>query len=75
MEGPYRYWHHLHTFEAVSGGTLMKDDVIYCPPLIALPFHGVTIKRRLEDIFSYRALRVWEWSRGEMKPKKGARKK
>jgi hypothetical protein len=53
----------------------MKDDVIYCPPLIALPFHGVTIKRRLEDIFSYRALRVWEWSRGEMKPKKGARKK
>jgi len=72
LKGPYQSWHHLHTFEAVPEGTLMKDEVIYHPPLIALPLHGAIIKKRLENIFSYRALRVWEWARGEMKPKQGA---
>jgi ligand-binding SRPBCC domain-containing protein len=75
LKGPYAYWHHLHTFEAVPGGTLMKDEVIYRPPLIALPLHGVIIKRRLEDIFSYRAVRVWERAWGEMKPKQRGEKK
>jgi len=75
LKGPYWHWHHLHTFEAVPEGTLMKDEVTYRPPFIALPLHGVIIKRRLEDIFSYRAVRVWEWARGEMKPKQRAQKK
>lgn len=75
LKGPYRHWHHLHTFEAVPGGTLMRDEVTYRPPFIALPLHEVIIKRRLEDIFSYRALRVWEWTQGEIKPKQGAQQK
>ena len=66
LKGPYRYWHHLHTFEAVPEGTLMKDEVTYRPPFIALPFHGLIIKKRLEHIFSYRAAGVLEWAQGEM---------
>src|SRR3712207_4721726 len=25
LAGPYRLWHHTHTFEPRSGGTLMRD--------------------------------------------------
>ena len=31
--GPYRFWYHEHHFEAVAGGTLIRDQVTY-----ALPF-------------------------------------
>ena len=33
LRGAYRLWEHEHTFEPVSGGTLMRDVVRY-----ALPF-------------------------------------
>ena len=29
MRGPYRQWHHEHTFETVAEGTLCKDLVHY----------------------------------------------
>ncbi len=29
VKGPYRYWHHLHTFEETEGGTLVSDIVRY----------------------------------------------
>ncbi len=54
--GPYRFWHHRHHFEAVSGGVLMTDKVHY-----ALPFgplgtlaHILFVRRKLEWIFGYR---------------------
>lgn len=54
--GPYRLWHHEHTFEAVPGGTAVTDDVWY-----ALPFgplgaltHRAFVRRRLRDIFAFR---------------------
>ncbi len=31
--GPYAFWHHRHSFEAVEGGTLMKDLVHWQAPL------------------------------------------
>ena len=56
VSGPYRLWHHTHTFEPSGGGTLMTDMVRY-----ALPFgpfgrliHAVTVRRNIEDIFDYR---------------------
>jgi ligand-binding SRPBCC domain-containing protein len=31
--GPYRAWRHTHRFEAVKGGTLVRDEVEYALPL------------------------------------------
>jgi ligand-binding SRPBCC domain-containing protein len=56
LSGPYRFWHHTHTFEALPGErTLMRDEVRYelpFPPLgeIAMPL----VRRDLERIFTYR---------------------
>ena len=54
--GPYKFWHHRHSFEPVEGGVLMRDVVHY-----ALPFgpfgtlaHALFVRRKLEWIFSYR---------------------
>ena len=40
IRGPYKLWRHTHTFEDVSGGTLMTDQVDY-----ALGFGSVWIRR------------------------------
>lgn len=54
--GPYKFWHHRHTFEATPGGTLMRDKIHY-----ALPFgplgtiaHALFVRRKLQWIFRYR---------------------
>ena len=71
LAGPYRSWSHLHTFEEVSDGTRMGDTVTYQPPLGPLGnlVHALTVRRQLEDIFRYRAARIHEWARGEMRKK------
>ncbi|MDA0990442.1 MAG: SRPBCC family protein [Verrucomicrobia bacterium] len=52
--GPYRLWHHLHTFEDVDGyQTRVSDRVLYSPPL-AFITHPVFVKRELIKIFTYR---------------------
>jgi ligand-binding SRPBCC domain-containing protein len=73
LVGPYRSWSHLHTFEETPDGTLMRDIVTY-----QLPFgpagrvvHTLAVRKQLEDIFRYRAMRIDEWARGEMKSKAG----
>ena len=33
IKGPYRLWHHTHTFEPADGGTLVRDRVRYALPL------------------------------------------
>jgi ligand-binding SRPBCC domain-containing protein len=54
--GPFKFWHHRHTFEPVPGGVWIGDRVHY-----ALPFgplgslvHALAVRRRLERIFHYR---------------------
>jgi ligand-binding SRPBCC domain-containing protein len=71
LVGPYRSWSHLHTFEDSEGGTLMRDTVTYQLPLGPLGgmVHAFAVRRQLEDIFRYRALRIDEWVRGELKKK------
>ncbi|MBC7980558.1 MAG: SRPBCC family protein [Armatimonadetes bacterium] len=54
--GPYKFWHHLHSFAPAEGGVMMRDLVHY-----ALPFgpfgaiaHGVFVRKKLERIFGFR---------------------
>ncbi len=62
LQGPYRLWHHTHTFEPAGGGTRMLDVVRYALPLGPLGrlAHAWVVKRDLEAIFDYRAAKVSE---------------
>ncbi len=55
LAGPYRLWHHTHTFERQGGGTLMRDVVRYALPgwplgEVAAPL----VRRELAAIFDFR---------------------
>ena len=56
VKGPYKYWRHVHTFEDVEGGTMMRDRVQYQLPFGALGSitHALVVKRQLRSIFDYR---------------------
>jgi ligand-binding SRPBCC domain-containing protein len=56
LRGPYRYWHHLHEFRDVAGGTEMRDCVDYELPFgpLGTLAHALTVKRILKKIFDYR---------------------
>ena len=56
VKGPYKRWWHMHTFEAVKGGVLLKDRVEYEMPFGPLGelAHGIFVKQRLADIFDFR---------------------
>ena len=59
VRGPYRLWHHRHTFEARDGGTLVKDAVDYAV-LGGAVVHWLAVKRDLERIFAYRQQKLME---------------
>lgn len=53
VRGPYKFWHHEHTFEVRDGGTLIRDDVHYGVPGGWLA-HALLVRRDLTAIFRYR---------------------
>ena len=59
LRGPYRLWHHRHTFEVRDGGTLVKDAVDYAV-LGGAVVHWLAVKRDLERIFTYRHQKLTE---------------
>ncbi len=69
LVGPYRVWRHLHLFEQRENDTVMHDRVLYRLPLglIGDAVHALAVRRQLEDIFRYRALRIDEWTRGVLR--------
>lgn len=66
LSGPYQLWEHLHTFTRVERGTLLTDEVTYRLPagLLGKAVHRLAVRSRLEDIFTYRAMRIAEWAEG-----------
>ena len=53
--GPFAFWHHRHTLEAIPGGTRMTDHVHYVLPLQPLgELAHPLVRPRLEQIFRYR---------------------
>jgi uncharacterized protein YbjT (DUF2867 family)/ligand-binding SRPBCC domain-containing protein len=55
--GPYRSWDHRHSFEAVDGGTLVRDEVEYELPLGPLGgvAHRLAVRSQLAELFRFRA--------------------
>ena len=54
--GPYKFWHHRHTFEEIPGGVLMRDFVHYglgFGPFGAIA-HGLFVRSKLRSIFEFR---------------------
>lgn len=55
LAGPYRLWHHTHSFEPQEGGTLMRDVVRYALPLWPLgELAAPLVRRDLARIFDFR---------------------
>jgi ligand-binding SRPBCC domain-containing protein len=56
VRGPYRVWHHTHSFESRGDGTLVRDTVRYALPLGPLGriAHAAIVRRDLERIFDFR---------------------
>ncbi len=59
LRGPYRLWHHTHTFEERPDGTLCKDEVRYWPRGGAL-MNWLFVGKDVERIFKYRQKRLLE---------------
>jgi ligand-binding SRPBCC domain-containing protein len=62
VRGPYRLWHHTHTFEPDGDGTIMRDRVRYALPLGPLGelAHAALVRRDVERIFAFRHAAVRE---------------
>jgi len=60
-KGPYKYWHHEHTFEDLGDGqTMMRDRVRYELPfgILGAVMHRLVVARQLRRIFDYRARQI-----------------
>ncbi|MBP6517184.1 MAG: SRPBCC family protein [Chitinophagales bacterium] len=56
LKGPYKLWHHTHTFVEKDGGVLMKDIVRYELPFGVLGdwVHSLIVRKKIASIFAYR---------------------
>jgi len=56
LKGPYKLWHHTHTFIEKDGGVLMTDTVRYEVPFGTLGdlIAGNYVKKDVTKIFNYR---------------------
>lgn len=73
LAGPYRRWEHHHSFESVSGGTVVRDRVEYELPLGPLGEigHHWLVRSELDKIFRHRARvmeRIFETPRPNVAP-------
>ena len=62
LKGPYKNWHHTHTFYEMEGGTLICDRVYYRIPMGVLGnFVGlVWVESDVEKIFAHRRKAIKE---------------
>ncbi len=56
MKGPYKLWHHEHTFEQKDGYVLMTDCVHFLSPgwFLEPIINNLLVEPRVKGIFSYR---------------------
>lgn len=60
--GPYRFWHHRHTFTPVDGGVRMTDLVHYALPVPVIDriINRLIVRPRIEEIFAFRRRKIIE---------------
>ncbi|WP_287130003.1 SRPBCC family protein [Candidatus Cyanaurora vandensis] len=67
--GPFSHYRHTHRFIAAQGGTLLRDTVMYTPPL---GWWGLAtelwVRPRLEALFDYRHRKTQELCVGASEP-------
>lgn len=58
--GPYLLWEHEHFFEAIEGGTVIRDRLRFAVPggIIEPLITRVFVRRQVERIFEYRECRI-----------------
>lgn len=58
--GPYRFWHHRHTFAPVDGGVRMTDLVYYALPVPVIDriINRLIVRPRIEEIFAFRRRKI-----------------
>ena len=57
VSGPFARWYHVHRFlDDGQGGTILRDEVDYEPPmgLLGRLFGDATIRHKLQRMFDYR---------------------
>lgn len=64
IRGPYKVWHHEHTFAEREGKTVCEDDVTYAVPGGAL-VNRLFVEPDVKRIFEYRRKRLLEIFPGE----------
>ena len=54
--GPYKLWHHRHSFKKTATGVEMHDEVNYVLPMgiLGTIAHELFVRKRIEYIFEYR---------------------
>ncbi|MGF1924813.1 MAG: SRPBCC family protein [Bacteroidia bacterium] len=60
--GPFKFWHHQHHFKEIESGVEMVDILTYGLPMgiIGQMAHGLLVKNRLQEIFTYREKKTIE---------------
>jgi hypothetical protein len=60
--GPYRSWHHTHTFETVGADTVIRDHVEYAVPgwILEPLIHRWLVGPDVRRIFEYREKKIRE---------------
>ena len=55
--GPFKLWHHEHFFRPYQGGVEMEDVVHYGMyfGLVGTLFHDLFVRKRLHNVFTFRA--------------------
>ena len=55
--GPYKIWHHRHTFTETENGVLMQDQVHYLLPfgILGKIVHVLFVRAQLKKIFAFRS--------------------
>lgn len=62
IKGPYRRWHHVHSFIPVRGGTLLRDEVTYRLPggVVGSTLLKSFVGKDVRAIFRYRQEKISE---------------
>ncbi|MBU8891280.1 MAG: SRPBCC family protein [Bacteroidales bacterium] len=62
IQGLYKIWHHEHHFKEIANGTEMKDILFYDVRFgfVGQLLHKIFIRKRIEEIFNYRELKIKE---------------